>query len=305
LGASLERLDPDIVCWWSMGGMSLSLIERVRRAGLPAVGFVHDDWLVYGPHVDAWLRLWRRTARGPIAAVAGRALDIPVTVDLSGAGLWAFVSEHTRRRALRELSLAQTTVLPSGIDARFLDPQPLQPWRWRLLYVGRVDERKGVRTAVQALAHLPPDAQLTVAGTGDLSLLDGPPGRVTHLGALDVEGLRAAYAAADVVLFPVTWHEPWGLVPLEAMGMGRPVVATLQGGAAEYLRDGVNCALCEPDDPESLAAVVRRLSASPELRGALRDGGAATAAAHTAPAFNRAVEDLLMAAPAQSSTSRR
>ncbi|MDQ4124460.1 MAG: glycosyltransferase, partial [Actinomycetota bacterium] len=40
--------DADVVSWWSMGGMSLSLVERVRRAGLPAVAFVHDEWLDYG-----------------------------------------------------------------------------------------------------------------------------------------------------------------------------------------------------------------------------------------------------------------
>src|SRR5205807_2423752 len=45
----LDQLRPEVVTWWAMGGMSLGLIERVRRAGIPAVGFVHDDWLTYGP----------------------------------------------------------------------------------------------------------------------------------------------------------------------------------------------------------------------------------------------------------------
>lgn len=295
LAAAVHRLDPEVVGWWSMGGMSLSLIEQTRRAGIPAVGFVHDDWLVYGPHVDAWLRLTRWARRGPAGSVVRRATGIPTRVDYSRAASWAFVSEHTRRRALRDLPLERTSVLPSGIDPTFLDPQPPRPWSWRLLYVGRVDSRKGIDVAVASLAHLPEAAELVVAGSGDLSLLAGAPGRVTSLGALDTEGLRAAYAAADVVLFPVTWHEPWGLVPLEAMGMGRPVVATIQGGSAEYLEAQVNCVECAPGDPASLAAAVRRLADSPELRAKLRDGGMATAAAHTAAGFNRGVEELLSA----------
>src|SRR3954453_14146349 len=68
--ATLERhlaeFEPDVVGWWAMGGMSLSLIERVRRRGLPAAGFLCDEWLIYGPHVDGWLRFNRRPLIGPI-----------------------------------------------------------------------------------------------------------------------------------------------------------------------------------------------------------------------------------------------
>ncbi len=53
--------------------------------------------------------------------------------------------------------------------------------------------------------------------------------------------MPAELAAADALLFPVQWEEPWGLVPLEAMASGTPVVATGTGGSGEYLRDGDNC----------------------------------------------------------------
>src|SRR4051794_23109616 len=58
-GAVFERhlaeFRPDVLNWWGMGGMSLGLIERGRRAELPAVGVVGDEWMVWGPRVDAWL----------------------------------------------------------------------------------------------------------------------------------------------------------------------------------------------------------------------------------------------------------
>jgi len=94
---------------------------------------------------------------------------------------------------------------------------------------------------------------------------------------------------ADVVVFPVIWDEPWGLVPLEAMGMGRPVVATGRGGSAEYLRDGENALLFEAGDAVALADAVRRLAGDDALRARLRETGLATAPQHTEAGLNAAV----------------
>ena len=108
--------------------------------------------------------------------------------------------------------------------------------------------------------------------------------------------LLDAYATADAVVFPVRWSEPWGLVPLEAMARGRPVVASGRGGSSEYLRDGENCLLMNPDEPGSLASALRRLAAGPALRARLRTGGLATAPLHTEQVFNEAVEQALLEA---------
>ncbi|MBA3436388.1 MAG: glycosyltransferase, partial [Thermoleophilaceae bacterium] len=68
LGRQLDNARPDAVCWWAMGGMSLGMIELVRRRALPAVGVVGDDWMAYGPKVDAWHRVAaRRPLGGPLA----------------------------------------------------------------------------------------------------------------------------------------------------------------------------------------------------------------------------------------------
>jgi glycogen synthase len=296
----LGRLRPEVVSWWSMGGLSLTLIEAVRRKRLPAVAFVHDDWLLYGPEVDGWLHLFggrKAVAAPPAERLAG----IPAHVDLAGAALWVFVSEATRRRA-RTLELGRTDVAHSGIDAAFLEPAPARDWDWCLLYVGRLDERKGVHTAIEALCHLPEDARLRVVGGWDESEAGrlrrlaerlGVGGRVAFDGQLPREALHAVYAAADAVLFPVVWEEPWGLVPLEAMGVGRPVVATGRGGSGEYLEDGENCLLFRAGDAEELARAVRRVAADAPLRARLRAAGRETAARHTEAAFNQAVEGFL------------
>ncbi|HEX2087041.1 MAG TPA: glycosyltransferase family 4 protein [Solirubrobacteraceae bacterium] len=266
--------DAELVSWWSMGGMSLRLLGL---ATVPALSVVHDDWLVYGPRVDRSLQ--RRPKRVPPAEALGHGL---------------FVSEHTLERA-RAAGWAPPTaeVVHSGYDERVFEPAEPRPWRWRLLLPGRIDARKGHRTAVAALRELPEEATLTVAGAGDARLageLEREP-RVRMAGPLRPAALAAAYAAADVVLFPAEWEEPWGLVPLEAMAVGRPVVATGTGGSGEYLRAGRNCLLHAPGDPAALAAAVRRLAEDEALRARLREGGFATARRHTLSGFVERVCD--------------
>ena len=307
LARHLEDQRPDAVAWWSMGGLTMTLLETVRRRGLPAVAFVHDDWLAYGPRVDPWTRAFAGPRRRRLAPPAERLARLPAAVDLAGAASYVFVSEFTRRRALgldHGLRPERTSVAPSGIDAGFLDPAPEQDWAWRLLYVGRLDPRKGIDTALGALASLPGEARLTVAGGGEarerarlagLASELGVGDRVVLSGHRDRTALREDYAACDAVVFPVVWDEPWGLVPLEAMARGRPVVATGRGGSGEYLRDGENCLLFEAGDAAGLAGALRRLAAEPELRAHLRAEGMQTAAAHTEDGFNAAVERALLA----------
>jgi glycosyltransferase involved in cell wall biosynthesis len=300
----LRELEPDVVCWWAMGGMSLSLIERARRAGLPAVGVVGDDWLVYGQEVDRWTRRFGRRPR--LARLAERRTGLPARVELDGAATWLFNSERTRKGARTAFpELARTRIAHPGVDAELLRAAPPEPWRWRLLYLGRVDPRKGVELAVRALALLPDEARLTICGGGDAEHLEALRAIARELGLEDrvdfVERPRdqvaATYAAADAVLFPVLWSEPWGLVPLEAMAVGRPVVATTRGGQSEYLEDGVNCLVFDPGEgPGALARAVQRLAADEELRDRLRTGGSQTAATYTEEQYNRAIEGALLAA---------
>ena len=90
------------------------------------------------------------------------------------------------------------------------------------------------------------------------------------------------------------WEEPWGLVPLEAMGAGARSSRPGRGGSAEYLRDGENCLLFEAGDAASLAEALRRLAADADLRRRLRDGRARDGArSYTEPLFNEAVERAL------------
>jgi glycogen synthase len=279
----LREFAPDVVSWWPMGGMSLAMIDQVARAGVPALGVVYDDWMVYGPRVDGWQATRRRFGRRP---------------GFPGAARWLFASDSVRRAAVGALGqLPDTDLLPPGLDEVFLRPAPEREWEWKLLAPGRLDPRKGLRTAVEALAALP-GATLTIVGGGDdrerseleaLAARLGVAGRVVFEQPRPRAELASLYAASDVVLFPVVWAEPFGLVPLEAMGIGRPVVATGRGGSGEYLRGGENSLLFEAEDADGLAAAIRLLADSPQLRATLREGGFATAPQYARSHWNERV----------------
>ncbi len=315
LRGALRELRPEVVCWWRMGELSLSLVEHVRRAGLPAVGVVCDPWLLEGPARDPWQRPWvpgpgahpSRWLRSRAARTAlERLTRLPVAVDWSGAATWLFVSDWLRRRTLAAgPSLARTGVAHAGVD---LDALALRgtppPWRGRLLHAGRLTALKGADDAISALAALP-GATLTVCGHGSAADHDrlrataraaGVGARVSLAGPRDAARMPALYAAHDALVFASRWEEPWGLVPLEAMAVGLPVVATGTGGSAEYLIDGGNALLAAPGDPAGLAAAVAALAADAGLRARLSAAGRATAERLPTRRANAVVREALAAA---------
>lgn len=300
----LAQFKPDVVTWWPVGGMSLGLIERVRRRRIPALLFVLDPWFAYGPRHDLWLRASSRLR--PLTALVERATGLPTRVDYATSGRWVFCSRAMRTETLAAgLVGADDTILTPGVERSFLE-QPREteppPWRWRLLYVGRVVEQKGVLTAIEGLASLPAEATLTIVGDGDRgyrSTLEraaarlGIAERVTFVPARPRDELPAVYRAADVVVHPVGWSEPWGLVPLEAMALGRPVLATGRGGSGEYLVGEQNALLFAPGDAGALATAVRRLAGDSRLRARLTEAGLETASRHSADVFNQRVLELI------------
>jgi glycosyltransferase involved in cell wall biosynthesis len=293
LRAALDRHRPDVVSVWNVGAMSHGLLRLVAAADIPIVYVVCDEWPVYGPHLDAWGRLFR--ARPRLARAAEVLLRVPCRqTDLGPTGAWCFTSQHTRDacRAGSPSTFGRSGVFQLGVepaDFPVVEPGPSADgvFGWRLLYVGRLDERKGVLTAVDALGLLPAEATLTLVGRGDAhgAILEragraGLDGRVT-VSSVDRSEIASWYREADAFLFTSEWAEPFGLTPIEAMACGTPVIGTGTGGSGDFLVDGVNCLRYPPGDARALAAAVERLAADAELRDRLRRGGAALATALT------------------------
>jgi glycosyltransferase involved in cell wall biosynthesis len=178
-------------------------------------------------------------------------------------------------------------VVPCGVDtAHFTPDGPAAPRgeRLRIMTVSRLVRRKGVGIAIEALARLVAegvDAELVVVGgAGDASHLEADPevarlqavidsegvrDRVTLAGRVEHDDLPVMLRSADVVVC-APWYEPFGIVPLEAMACGIPVVASSVGGLIDTVVEDVTGVHVPPRDPQAVADAVGALLADPERR---------------------------------------
>lgn len=255
-----------------------SELELIRDAKLPPEQVLyHLHWVGAPP---AWrdacfgrllgisrfvARGWQQATGRPDAAVS----VWPNCVDTAafGAGL-----PEAERAALR-----QRLGLPPGCFA--------------LLFSGRLVRAKGVRELLTAFEQLPESVYLVLAGSSNFGLAVTEPyerevrtmaarfgPRVVFTGFVPGSEMPRYYAAADAVVMPTLVEEGAGLVAIEGMAAGRPVIATRAGGIPEYLNE--DCGILvdrEGDLPGALAAAVLRLQNDPALCRAMGEAGRARA----------------------------
>jgi glycosyltransferase involved in cell wall biosynthesis len=179
---------------------------------------------------------------------------------------------------------AKIRVVPLGIapaDAADARPELWPTSGLRLLAVGRLGRYKGFDVLVRALANVP-DASLLLVGDGECARelraqasAEGVEQRIAFAGGIDDATLAGAYAAANVFVLPsLDRGEAFGLVLLEAMRAGLPVVASaIRGsGVGEVVIDGETGLLVEPGAPDALAAAIERVG-DPALRARLGAAG--------------------------------
>jgi D-inositol-3-phosphate glycosyltransferase len=184
------------------------------------------------------------------------------------------------------------SVVPCGIDPTAFRPTgPTAPPRrggHRVVVVSRLVARKGIDDVITALAHLP-GTELLVAGgppadalgtdeearrLTDLAARLGVADRLRLLGGVARPDVPALLRSADVVAC-VPWYEPFGIVPLEAMACGVPVVGTAVGGLLDTVAHGWTGLLVPPHAPTAVAAAVTHLLDNPSLRVHMGDEAAA------------------------------
>jgi len=303
LKQTIDRLRPDVVSAWNMGAMSLGMLQTVGELQIPQVYVVCDDWLIHGPIIDSWSNRFRKHRL--LARVARKLLGVPTLFEPSSYNpAVCFVSDTIRARAQQHASWVpkRSMIAYTGIDHSDFPLREMPPpreWSWKLLYVGRVEERKGVHVAVEAMARLPSEATLEIAGPADERYLPGLQARIDELDLTDRvvfttyprTELPDVYASADVFLFPVLWDEPFGLVPLESMACATPVIATGMGGSKEFLFDDVNCLITPPGDAAALSESIKRLASDRDLRQRLVHAGHETARQLSVDTYARVLED--------------
>ena len=184
----------------------------------------------------------------------------------------------------------RVSIVPCGVDLRRFRPEgPALPRtaRRRVVIVSRLVPRKGIGNVISALARLPA-CELLVAGGPPADRLDGDADvrrfrqfaavegvedRVRFLGRLEQSQVPALLRSADVVAC-VPWYEPFGMVALEAMACGVPVVATAVGGLVDTVVDGVTGLHVPPRRPDEVAGAIGDLLRQPRLRAAMGAAGA-------------------------------
>ena len=171
-------------------------------------------------------------------------------------------------------------IIPNGIDLDHFTnnavPFPkYQDGKTNILFVGRLEKRKGLKYLLEAFGNLKwelPAIRLLVVGPGNLDsdsqrMIGGRNLQdVEFVGPVSQDDLPRYYASADIFCSPATGSESFGIVLLEAMAMGKPVVASNIEGYASIVSDGKQGILVPTKNSEKLAVALSRLILDPQLR---------------------------------------
>lgn len=261
--------------FWMSGVATLDAADRAERAGLrPTVLHTYHALGVVKRRNQGGDDTSPRE-REPIETQIGRGADAIV----------ATCSDEAFELRMLGVPAAHISVVPCGVDVDHFTPEGEREANGRthrVTTIGRLVPRKGVGTVIEAIASIVAnglDVELVVVGgggdTGDpeferlrgIAERAGVADRVVLRGQIPQSELPAVLRSSDVVVC-APWYEPFGIVPLEAMACGVPVVATSVGGLIDSVVSGSTGVHVPPRDPEAIAEAVTELLLRPDLRAA-------------------------------------
>lgn len=183
-------------------------------------------------------------------------------------------------------------IIPNGIDPDYFGSPDIAPLpqfmdgKLNVLFVGRMEKRKGLRYLLRswgAISHQYPETRLLIVGEGDLRaeceryVAENHLSNVVFVGFVSNTELPRYYRTAHIFCAPSTGFESQGIVLLEAMAAGRPIVASGIAGYASVITDGEQGWLVPPGDTMSLAVAIGNLLGSEALRQRMGEAGRRTA----------------------------
>ena len=266
---ALERFRPDLVHVVNPAVLGLGGIWLAKTRNLPLVASYHTHLPKYLEHYGMGMLeplLWELLKAAHNQAELNLCTSTAMVDELAAKGI-----EHT-------------ALWQRGVDTELFRPELANPaMRARLhgghsdtgnllLYIGRLSAEKQIERIRPVLEALP-QARLALVGDGPHRqqlerLFEGT--ATTFVGYLAGDELASAYASGDAFVFPSS-TETLGLVLLEAMAAGCPVVGANRGGIPDIVSDGINGCLYDPDQPASLVTAVQRLLGDGATRAKLRE----------------------------------
>ncbi|OMC33036.1 glycosyl transferase [Mycobacterium sp. GA-1841] len=262
LDASWTEDRPDVVHahFW-MSGVASQL--AARHLNLPAVQTFHALGVV------------KRRHQGADDTSPPERLKLEAMVARGATWVAATCTDEVFELMRLGRSRSRTSVVPCGVDLDLFTPDGPHLRRrapHRIVSVGRFVPRKGFDLAIRALATVPETELVIVGGPPRAELARDPEagrllqlaeqvgvaGRVKLCGSVDRAEMPAVLRSADIVAC-TPWYEPFGIVPLEAMACGVPVVASAVGGMLDTVVDDVTGRLVPPKRPDLLADALNSL----------------------------------------------
>ncbi len=294
---SIKDLEYDLIHshYWLSG---LAAIELKQKWGVPFVHMFHT------------LGVMKQRVARPDEEVEGdyRLSGEKRVLQEADCIIAATPAEEAQIQWLYETNTQKTTIIPPGVDLSRFYPIPadeakevigVPPCDQMLLYVGRIEPLKGIDTLIEAIAYIrrnggfddhsfcltviggepdlgSDDMNVEMARLKDLCQEHGLNDLVTFLGKRAQDSLPYYYSAAEAVVVP-SHYESFGMVALEAMACGTPVVASQVGGLAYLVQDGVTGYTVPSSDVQALADRLAELIKNPRLRDHLGEQAAAVA----------------------------
>ncbi|WP_406474509.1 glycosyltransferase family 4 protein [Streptomyces platensis] len=250
-------------------------VIHIHEPASPSLGLL-SCWAAQGPIVATFHTSNPRSR----AMIAAYPILQPALEKISAR---IAVSEYARRTLVEHLG-GDAVVIPNGVDVDFFaTAEPKAEWQGRTIgFIGRIDEpRKGLPVLMKALPTIlaeVPDARLLVAGRGDEAeaVADLPAelrSRVEFLGMVSDEDKARLLRSVDLYVAPNTGGESFGIILVEAMSAGAPVLASDLDAFAQVLDQGEAGELFTNEDADALAAAAVRLLGDPARLAELRDRG--------------------------------
>lgn len=266
--------------FWMSGLAALGAVESLPTSRIPVVHTFHALGSV------------KRRFQGAADTSPTARRWLEPHVGSRASAIVATATEEVLELGRMDIATGKVRVIPCGVDTSAFTAKGARApkdARHRILSVGRLVPRKGVDIAIDALARVVKggvDAELVVLGSSggtseedpeiarlaESARASGVADRVRFMGQVEQAELPRWYRSADVVVC-TPWYEPFGIVPLEAMACGVPVVAAAVGGLRDTVVDEETGLLVPPFDADATAAAIERLLNDSSTRSAYSRAG--------------------------------